>query len=347
MNRDMLKPVDDMAAHGAEADDDSSRPGIWERLKTLLGLKPKKPDPAACLQELLPAETLEKNGAQLAEDRKSLQMLGRLVAFSGQTVEDVLVPRSDIVAVPAEAPLAEVLEVFTEALHSRLPVYDETLDDIIGMVHIKDLLRHLKQHAQPRTGGDAVATLPDMILPGAVLATPVGNSPLLRPVLYVPDSMPAADLLLKMQTTRIHLAIVIDEYGGTEGIATIEDVIEEIVGEIDDEHDANEEGQTLVTVPGGFVASARLEVQELERRVGIDLLPDDLDEEVDTLGGLLFTQLGRVPVRGEVVKHKSGIEFEILEADPRRIKKVKVLLPRHLRDRLAGLSGDAPPTSTP
>ena len=333
MNGDMLKPVDDKPAHGGETDDDSSRRGIWERLKELLGLKPRKPDPAACLQELLPAETLEKNGAHLAEDRKSLQMLGRLVAFSGQTVEDVLVPRSDIVAVPAEAPLAEVLEVFAQALHSRLPVYDETLDDIIGMVHIKDLLRHLKRHAQPRTDGDAVSTQPDMILPGAVLATPVGSSPLLRPVLYVPDSMPAADLLLKMQTTRIHMAIVIDEYGGTEGIATIEDVIEEIVGEIADEHDEADEGHELVAVPGGYVASARLEVRELERRVGVDLLPDDLDEEVDTLGGLLFTQLGRVPVRGEVVKHRSGIEFEILEADPRRIRKVKVLLPRHLRER--------------
>ena len=332
MNRDMLKPVDDMAAHGAEAEDDSSRPGLWTRLKELLGLKPKKPDPAACLQELLPAETLEKNGAQLVEDRKSLQMLGRLVAFSGQTVEDVLVPRSDIVAVPAEAPLADLMEVFTQALHSRLPVYDETLDNIIGMVHIKDLLRHLKQHAQPHTGGDAVSTQPDMVVPGAVLATPVGSSPLLRPVLYVPDSMPAADLLLKMQSTRIHMAIVIDEYGGTEGLATIEDVIEEIVGEIADEHDAGDAEHQVVPTPGGYVVSARLEVAELERLVGVDLLPDDLDEEVDTVGGLLFTRLGRVPVKGEVVKHDSGIEFEILDADPRRIKKVRVVLPKEMRE---------------
>ena len=333
MNRNMLKPVDDMAAHGAEADDGSSRPSLWTRLKELLGLKPKKPDPAACLQELLPAETLEKNGAHLVEDRKSLQMLGRLVAFSGQTVEDVLVPRSDIVAVPAEAPLADLMEVFTRALHSRLPVFDETLDNIIGMVHIKDLLRHLKQHAQPHTGGDAVSTQPDMVVPGTVLATPVGSSPLLRPVLYVPDSMPAADLLLKMQSTRIHMAIVIDEYGGTEGLATIEDVIEEIVGEIADEHDSGDAGHEVVPTPGGYVVSARLEVAELERLVGVDLLPDNLDEEVDTLGGLLFTQLGRVPVKGEVVKHDSGIEFEILDADPRRIKKVRVVLPKELRER--------------
>ncbi len=333
MTRDMLKPVDDMGAQGAEAESESSRPGLWARLRELLGMKPKKPDPAACLQELLPAETLEKNGAQLVEDRKSLQMLGRLVAFSGQTVEDVLVPRSDIVAVPAEAPLADLMEVFTQALHSRLPVYDETLDNIIGMVHIKDLLRHLKQHAQPHTGGDAVSTQPDMVVPGAVLATPVGSSPLLRPVLYVPDSMPAADLLLKMQSTRIHMAIVIDEYGGTEGLATIEDVIEEIVGEIADEHDAGDAGHEVVPTPGGYVVSARLEVAELERLVGVDLLPDDLDEEVDTLGGLLFTQLGRVPVKGEVVKHDSGIEFEILDADPRRIKKVRVVLPKELRER--------------
>ncbi len=336
MNTNMLKPVDDAAAPAERDEDDSSRATWWARLKERIGLKPKRPDPAACLQELLPAETLEKNGAHLAEDRKSLQMLGRLVAFSGRTVEDVLVPRSDIVAVPAEAPLADLLEVFTSALHSRLPVYDETLDDVIGMVHIKDLLQHLKQHARPHATGDAVATRPDLVLPGAVLAMPVGSSPLLRPVLYVPGSMPAADLLLKMQSTRIHMAIVIDEYGGTEGLATIEDVIEEIVGEIADEHDAGESDQEMVAVPGGYVVSARLEVQELERRLGVDLLPDDLDEEVDTVGGLLFTRLGRVPVKGEVVKHDSGIEFEILDADPRRIKKVRVLLPRNLREKQAG-----------
>ena len=339
MNRNMLKPVDDMAAHSAETDEAPSRPGLWTRLKELLGLKPKKPDPAACLQQLLPAEALERNGAQLVEDRKSLQMLGRLVAFSGQTVADVLVPRPDIVAVPAEASLADLMEVFTSALHSRLPVYQETLDNIIGMVHIKDLLRHLKQHAQPHADADAVSTHPDMVVPGTVLATPVGSSPLLRPVLYVPDSMPAANLLLKMQSTRIHMAIVIDEYGGTEGLATIEDVIEEIVGEIADEHDAGEAATEVTPVPGGYVVSARLEVAELERLVGVDLLPDDLDEEVDTVGGLLFTQLGRVPVKGEVVRHDSGIEFEILDADPRRIKKVRVVLPKEMRERRQAASG--------
>ena len=327
----MLKSVDDAAAGMEPAAEEPPSGGapsgsLWQRLKQWLGgSRPRQP--GECLQELLPKEALRENGQHLMEDRKSMQMLGRLVAFSGKTVEDVLVPRADIVAVPAEASLAELLDMFADALHSRLPVYDETLDNIIGMVHIKDLLQFLHAQARPLQGSDAVATLPDLVLPGTALALNVGASPLLRPVLYVPDSMPAADLLLKMQSTHIHMAIVIDEYGGTEGLATIEDVIEEIVGEIADEHDIDEHEQVVPT-PDGYVVSARLPLEELERLLGVDLLPDALDEEVDTVGGLLFTRLGRVPVKGEVVKLDHGLEFEILEADPRRIRKVRVLRPR-------------------
>ncbi len=311
----------------------SEQGGFWQRLRALFGGSRK--DQSACpqLEEILPVETLEKNGQHLAENRKSLQMLGRLINFSSLTVEDVLVPRADIVAVPADMPLAELIEAFAQALHSRLPVYDETLDNIIGMVHIKDLLRHLKQHARTRQPEDAVVTMPDLIISGQVLAVPVGSSPLLRPVLYVPASMPAADLLLKMQSTRIHMAIVIDEYGGTEGIATIEDVIEQIVGEISDEHDIDESEHEAIPVPGGYIISARMELDEFERLVGLDLLPDNLDEEVDTVGGLLFTRLGRVPARGEIIRFDEGIEFEVLDADPRRIKKLRLVLPRGTQEK--------------
>ncbi len=315
------------------------RGGLWQRLLALFGGGREQ---AACpqLEELLPAETLERNGQQLAEDGKSLQMLGRLIAFSGLTVEDVLVPRADIVAVPADMPLADLIEAFTEALHSRLPVYDETLDNVVGMVHIKDLLRHLKHHAKMRKADDAAASQPDLVVPGQILAVPVAASPLLRPVLYVPDSMPAADLLLKMQSTRIHMAIVIDEYGGTEGIATIEDVIEQIVGEISDEHDTDEDEQEVTPVPGGYIISARMELSELERLIGLDLLPEDLDEEVDTVGGLLFTRLGRVPTRGEIIRLDENIEFEVLDADPRRIKKLRLVLPREMREKAEAAGTD-------
>ncbi len=330
MNREMLNRVKEEGVPSSPRKEREG--GLWRWVRGLLGGRREQ---AACsqLEELLPSAALEKNGRQLAEDRKSLQMLGRLITFSGLRVEDVLVPRADIVAVPADMPLAELMEVFASALHSRLPVYDESLDNIIGMVHIKDLLRHLKQHAHMRQPEDAVATMPDLVVSGQVLAVPVGASSLLRPVLYVPSSMPAADLLLKMQSTRIHMAIVIDEYGGTEGIATIEDVIEEIVGEISDEHDTDEHDQEAIPVPGGYVVSARMELAELERLIGMDLLPDDLDEEVDTVGGLLFTRLGRVPPRGEIVRFDEGLEFEVLDADPRRIKKLRLLLPRALRER--------------
>ncbi len=337
MSKDMLKSVDDAAARTGAEDPEPPSAGLWQRLKGWLGhAAPRHKQPAECLQELLPQEALRENGQQLLEDRKSMQMLGRLITFSGLSVEDVLVPRADIVAIAAQAPLAELMALFAQALHSRLPVYDETLDDIIGMVHIKDLLQHLHQQAQPVDSGDAVATQPDLLLPGQALAMPVGSSPLLRPVLYVPDSMPVADLLLKMQSTRMHMAIVIDEYGGTEGLVTIEDVVEQIVGEIADEHDSDEDHQQITPVPGGYVVSARLELAELERLLGVDLLPDEQDEEVDTVGGMLFTRLGRVPVKGEVVPLGDELEAEVLEADPRRVRKVRfrrLRRPQHLPEQ--------------
>ena len=299
-------------------DDPERSPGLMKRLRALIA--PKRP---GGLEEIID----EAPAASGASRSKTRQMLGKLAVFSMLRVDDVLVPRADIVAIKASAPLRELLALFTSAQHSRVPVYRETIDDIAGMAHIKDLLGLVAARAQPADGGGQNGReAADMILPGDLLATAVADSGIVRPLLFAPPSMPAGDLLMKMQSTHLHMAIVVDEYGGTEGLATIEDLVEEIVGEIADEHD--EEEQNLITpVQGGFAASARADIRELEKLLGVDLLPPEQDEETDTIGGLVFAMLGRVPVRGEIVTHGSGIEFEILEADPRRVKKVKIIPP--------------------
>jgi CBS domain containing-hemolysin-like protein len=186
-------------------------------------------------------------------------------------------------------------------MHTRLPVYRDNLDDVIGMVHIKDLL--------PYWGDGAEFKL----------------EPLIREVLFVPPSMRILDLLLQMRDTGVHMAIVVDEYGGTDGLATIEDLVEEIVGEIQDEHDKILPPQIVELPNGALEADARVEVEELERRLGIELLDAERREDVDTLGGLLFTLLDRVPARGEIVRHPAGVEFAVLEADPRRIKRLRII----------------------
>ncbi len=235
-------------------------------------------------------------------------LLQRIESFDGLRVEDVMVPRADIVAIEVNTPLVEAAAIFAEAAHSRLPLYRETLDDPMGMVHLKDLVTPL------------VAKLSDDA-PETDEPTPVLER-LRRELLYVPPSAPVSDLLLRMQTTRIHMALVIDEYGGTDGLVTIEDLIEEIVGDIEDEHD--EEAPQLVRRPSGvFIADARLEIETFESASGAQLAEPDW-ADVDTLGGLVFSLVGRVPARGEIIRHPNGWEFEVDDADARRIKRLKI-----------------------
>jgi CBS domain containing-hemolysin-like protein len=233
-------------------------------------------------------------------------MLGNLLTFGELSVSDVMVPRADIVAVEEQTPFAEVVALFREAQHSRLPIYRETLDDPLGMLHIKDVFALIETGPQ-----------------GELLWSPTPISKLKREVLFVPAAMPALDLLLKMQTTRIHLALVIDEYGGTDGLVSIEDLVEEIVGDIDDEHDVEEEPEIIAHPDGKFTADARVELEDFKERTGIDLTGTDTEEDVDTLGGVVAAALGRVPVRGEIVS-QDGVEFEVLEADPRRAKRLRI-----------------------
>jgi CBS domain containing-hemolysin-like protein len=213
-----------------------------------------------------------------------------------------------------------------------VPVYRETLDDLVGMVHIKDLLalmvknfaqkRRRKSTKLPET--EAAPAEKVTSLKSLDLGKTVKQAGIVRGILFVPPSMPAADLLVKMQATHVHMAIVVDEYGGTDGLVTIEDIVEVIVGDISDEHDIGEEELIRDLGKGEFVADARVPIEDVEALLKQPLLAEEDGEEADTLGGLIFAMLGRVPARGELVRHPSGVEFEVAESDARRVKKIRI-----------------------
>lgn len=231
--------------------------------------------------------------------------------FERMKVADVMVPRADITAVDIETPLAELARLFAEAAHSRLPIYRETLDDPVGVAHIKDVVGHL---APDLDGQHPEGWAERRILPA-----------IRRPLLFAPPSMRAVDLLLRMQTRRMHLALVVDEYGGTDGLVSLEDLLEPIVGDIEDEHDEDEAPAIRARGPGLWEADARLLIEDFERTAGFSAdLPEDEEDDFETLGGLVFTLAGRIPERGEVIPHPGGLEFEVLDADPRRIKRVRI-----------------------
>ena len=227
-------------------------------------------------------------------------LIGNILKVYNRTAADVMVPRLDIVALDVETPFPEVLKCMIEQGHSRVPVYRETLDDVIGFVHVKDLL------------GPAADRQPTKL------------GPVLRKALFVAPSLLILDLLVQMRQARTHIAMVVDEFGGIDGLVTIEDLIEEIVGEIEDEYDVAEGPNLTERADGTLIADARIPIEQLEERQGIRLRPTGEQNEVDTLGGLVSSLAGRVPGRGEVIGHPSGIEFEVLDADPRRVKRLRV-----------------------
>jgi CBS domain containing-hemolysin-like protein len=245
-------------------------------------------------------ELIEEHQEDEPIDPHERRLLVNILKLHELTAADVMVPRVDIVALPAETPFAEAVQQLVENGHSRVPVYRDTLDDVIGIIHIKD------------------------VLPYAADGKSAPLSSLVRKVLFVAPSMPALDLLLQMRLSRVHLALVVDEFGGIDGLVTIEDVIEEIVGEIEDEHDDADQPKLIARPDGTLIADARTPIAALEERLSAHLLPPDQEEEVDTLGGLVFTLAGRVPVRGEVIRHPLGVEFEVIDADPRRVKRLRL-----------------------
>ncbi len=243
----------------------------------------------------------EQGDERLAPEEKI--MLHNVLSFGDTKVSDIMVPRTDICAVPRDINWPQLNKHIMEMRHTRIPVYQDNLDRMLGFIHVKDLL--------PLLSGDAKFDMEKS----------------LRPLLFVPPSMRILDLLVMMRQAGSHMAIVVDEYGGTDGLVTMENLFEEIVGDIQDEHDDEEDSDDHVTKLSdtAYEVSARIQIDSLEKELGLNLITEEKEGEFDTLGGLIFFQLGRVPARGEIVRHVSGIRFEIAEADPRRIRKVRIL----------------------
>jgi CBS domain containing-hemolysin-like protein len=282
--------------------DNDKAPSILKRLAQMLRGDGSAAAMRVSLEEVI--EESERQSRSLSEQERVL--LANLLKVGELRVKDVMVPRADIVAVEESTPIADVVALFAEAQHARLPVYRESLDDPTGLVHIKDVLALMA----PQEGGsfrwskDTIAKVK-------------------RPLLFAPPSMPVLDLLVKMQSTHMQLALVIDEYGGTDGLVSIEDLIEEIVGDIADEHDDDSIG--VRNEGNAFVADARVDLDDFKSETGLTLALDDEEAaDIDTLGGLVIYLLGRVPQRGEIVTHPAGYEFEVLEADPRRVKRLRI-----------------------
>lgn len=287
------------------ASEDNSSRGFLKSLRTFFSIKSEETSLRESLEEALEEHDEASNTASLGA--KEREMLFNVIEYGELRVNDVMVPRADIVAVPNRCSFDDLIKVFAEAAHSRMPVYRETLDDVVGMVHVKDVLKVIAEGG----AGDKFRL-----------------SSIRRPVLYVPASMRVIDLLAKMKTSRTHMAVVVDEYGGTDGLVTVEDMVEEIVGEIEDEHDTVEEPDLVRLNSGAFDADGRLDLDELEEALGVELTPDERAEDVDTLAGLVFLLADRVPDIGEVLVHETGYRFEVLDADPRRICKVRIHAPR-------------------
>jgi len=254
-------------------------------------------------------------------------MLANILDLRERRLDDVMVPRADIVAVQQDITLGELVKVFEGAGHSRLVVYNDTLDEPIGMVHIRDLIAFMAHCAavDGQPNGKRTKPVPaGLDLKAINLSLSLASTNIVRKILFVPPSMPAIDLLAKMQATRIHLALVIDEYGGTDGLVSIEDIVEQIVGDIEDEHDGAESPDVVPQSDGSFLADARAGLEDVTATIGPDFDVGEVADEVDTLGGYLVVQVGRVPVRGELMPGPRGFEIEVLDADPRRVKKVRI-----------------------
>lgn len=301
------------------------REGWLDRLKVVIGLKP----PATVREEIsaaLSAGTEQDDGFS-PEERA---MLSNILRLRDVRVDDVMVPRADIEAVDASIGIGELLLKFADVGHSRMPVYRETLDDPIGFVHIKDLVAYLTKTAHvgettpPPEANGSGKRHGRFDLGRLDFARPLAETELIRKILFVPPSMPMPSLLASMQATHMQMALVIDEYGGTDGVVSLEDVIEMVVGDIEDEYDEDAGAMIVQEGDGVFLADARADLEEVAQAVGTDFALDEEGEDVDTIGGLVYTLIGRIPVRGELITAPGGYEFEILDADPRRIKRLRI-----------------------
>jgi magnesium and cobalt transporter len=287
------------AAQGAHPEKPMRRKGLWARMRGAVGSYDDDSEDE---------DEEHRHRSQGGASARNSALLGGPMGLGNlrsMRVEDVAIPKVEITAVPIDIGQDALVQVFRESGATRLPVYDGTLDSPLGLVHLKDFAL-----GYGFNGANSTFEL----------------KPLLRPLLFAPPSMPIGVLLQKMQTERMHMALVIDEYGGVDGLVTIEDLIEQVIGEIEDEHDQDEGANWTLEKPGCYMALATTSLEEFENEINVVLAEEEEQEEVDTLGGLVFKLTGRVPARGEVVRHPSGVEFEIVDADPRRIKRIRVRL---------------------
>ncbi|MEA2907720.1 MAG: hemolysin (HlyC) family protein [Alphaproteobacteria bacterium] len=275
-------------------------------------------------------DVLEAGAGETGFSPKESAMLKNILGLREGRVVDVMVPRADIIAVQQDIVLGELLKVFASAEHSRLVVYDDTLDAAMGMVHIRDLIAFMTARAAEAGGKARVKRrkpfAAGLDLKAIDLSTPLSQTKIIRDMLFAPPSMPLLDLLGRMQATRIHLALVVDEYGGADGVVSIEDIVEQIVGEIADEHDEELAPGVVRQPDGSFLADARASLEHVTAIVGPEFEVADIAKEVDTLSGYIATRIGRVPVRGEVVPGPGRFELEVLDADPRRVKRLKIYI---------------------
>lgn len=283
----------------ANENEPKAKRGLLTRLKGALGRK--KPLDQESVDII---ESLEQTNSEISSNKR--EMLFNVASFDRLNVGDVMIPRADILAVDIETPLGELAQIFTLHQHSRMPIYRESLDNPLGFVHVKDVLALMA----PIGDGEIAAGLEEM---------PLGK--IKRELLYVPLSMRLPSLLIQMRAMRCHMALVVDEYGGTDGLVTIEDLVEEIIGDIDDEYD-DEVSSVIERRANEWEADAKVTFEEFSDATGVDLLFEDMEDEIDTLGGLAFALAGRIPPRGEIILHPNGLEFEILDADPRKIKRL-------------------------
>ena len=282
----------------AFASDVPSNGGILRTIIRRLRRRDKNEAVREAIEELI--EEAPESDTPISDDQRVL--LANILKLRDKTVRDVMVPRVDIVSIAADTPLDQVVRLIQAEAHSRYPVYRESLDDVIGMIHIKDVLVYW--------GTSKKFNLRDI----------------LRRVVFVAPTLPVLDMLLDMRRQRTHMALVVDEFGGTDGLLTIEDLVEEIVGEIEDEHDVAEPTTLARRADGTLDVNGRTTIELLEQEIG-SVLSESERREIDTVGGLIFSLLGRIPERGEVVRHPSGVEFEVLDVDPRRIRRLRVRPP--------------------
>jgi CBS domain containing-hemolysin-like protein len=328
-----------MSDSGSDRSTATGKPNLLERLRQALGIA--SPSLRDDIEDAL--DQPDQSDDFSPHERAILR---NVLELHEHRIQDIMVQRADIVAIGIGASLAEILALFRTAGHSRLPVHGDTLDDPRGMVHIRDFVDHVassveagardkKQRlaqeastvqasasAAAESRGQRLAAL------GAIdLSAPLSKAGIIRPVLFVPPSMPALDLLVKMQASRTHMALVIDEYGGTEGLVSIEDVVEMIVGDIEDEHDTSDEPQVHRVSDREFLVDARADLAAVSKETGVDLTQSSSSDDIETLGGLITSAVGRVPARGEIIRYPDPpLEFEVVEADPRRINRVRIRL---------------------